>query len=403
MNMTDADIRVLKAIFFLDMPTRKDIAQYAGMSVVSVTAALARLMERGYVVISGKSGSGGRPSAIYRIVGGFSCTMGVFIGTKRIQIVGVDTCCDVIDQIEVPIAISMRSSDHPMDLIDQVTKGVRGFMQGERMKGQLVLAVGVAVPGMVDTERGIWLRGLQLTGVENIPIGSMLQRALKLPVIVEDPARCIAFLKASAMGTGKAGDFVLLHLDRGVGASVVMKGELYRGNHGLAGEVGHLVVDKGGARCSCGNVGCLETVLSEPAILRRFQQRLSEGVISVLQRTEAADLTLEHILSAAQADDRLALSTLFELGGFLGNACTMLIHMYNPRTLIIDGRGGALGDYFREAAWQTIRQQVVPEMLVDLNIEYDVASPGDEAIGSALIAQRWAWRNISEHISRKQG
>jgi predicted NBD/HSP70 family sugar kinase len=262
------------------------------------------------------------------------------------------------------------------------------------MRGQHVLAVGVAVPGMVDTERGIWLRGLQLTGVENMPIGNMLQRALNLPVVVEDPARCVAFLKASTMGAGAAGDFVLLHLDRGVGASVVIKGELYRGNHGLAGEIGHLVVDKGGARCSCGNVGCLETVLSEPAILRRFQQRLSEGVISALQRTDAPDLTIEHILSAAQADDRLAQSTLFELGAFLGNACTMLIHMYNPRTLVVDGRVAALGDYFREAAWQTIRQQVVPEMLVDLNIEYDVARQGDEAIGAALIAQRWAWRNL---------
>ncbi len=394
MKMADTDSRVLKAIFFLDTPTRRDIAEYAGLSVVSVTAVLARLMERGDVVIAGKSGSGGRPSAIYRIAGGFNCTVGVYIGARRIQIVGVDAYREIVDQQESAPAISKHSADPAADLIDQVAREVARFTESERMRGQHVLAVGLAVPGMVDTERGIWLRGLQLTGVENMPIGNMLQRALNLPVVVEDPARCVAFLKASTMGADAAGDFVLLHLDRGVGASVVMKGELYRGNHGLAGEIGHLVVDKGGARCSCGNVGCLETVLSEPAILRRFQQRLSEGVISALQRTDAPDLTIEHILSAAQADDRLAQSTLFELGAFLGNACTMLIHMYNPRTLVVDGRVAALGDYFREAAWQTIRQQVVPEMLVDLNIEYDVARQGDEAKGAALIAQRWAWRNL---------
>jgi predicted NBD/HSP70 family sugar kinase len=403
MNITDAEIRVLRAIFFLDTPTRRGIAEHAGMSVVSVTAVLGRLMEQGHVIISGKSGSGGRPSAIYRIVGGFSCTIGIFIGAKRIQIYGVDASRDIIDQHEAALAISARSGAHSRELIDQVCSEVRGFMVRERMRGQRVLAAGVAVPGMVDTERGIWLRGLQFSGVENVPIGAVLERSLDLPVIIEDPARCIAFLVMSKMGRSKAGDLVFLNLDRGVGASIVMNGELYRGNHGLAGEVGHLVVDKGGARCSCGNVGCLETVLSERAIIRRFQQRLSEGVISTLQRADASDLSLESILAAARADDRLAQSTLFELGGFLGNACTTLIHMYNPRTLVIGGRAGILGEYFRESAWQTIRQQVIPEMLVDLNIEYDITRPGDEAVGSALIAQRWAWQHIDELLRHKQG
>ena len=266
-----------------------------------------------------------------------------------------------------------------------------------------MLAAGVAVPGMVDTERGVWLRGLQFPGVENIEIGATLEQDLHLPVIIEDPARCMAFLAVSKKGRSAAGDFVLLNLGRGVGASIVINGELYRGNHGLAGEVGHLVVDPGGSRCSCGNVGCLETVLSEPGIIRRFQQRIAEGVISILQRTDPAELTLEHISKAAQAGDRLAQTTLFELGGFLGDACAKLIHLYNPRTLVVGGNVGILGEYMREAAWQTIRQQVVPEMLVDLCMEFDGTECGGEALGAALIAQRWSWQHIGELIGRKPG
>jgi len=403
MKITDSDIKVLKAIFFLDTPTRKDIAEHAGLSTVSVTAGLRRLIGHGFVAISGKSGSGGRPSAVYQIVSGFGCTIGVFIGTNQIQIIAVNASGDIVDRRELDLAISSLQPDHPRELIDQVSYEIRRFLGGRLLNGQHVFAVGVAVPGMIDTERGIWLRGLQFPGVEKIEIGAMLEHALNLPVIIEDQARCVTFLAVAKKGRSAAGDLVLLNLDRGVGASIVINGELYRGNHGLAGEVGHLVVDPGGARCSCGNVGCLETVLSEPAILRRFQQRIAEGVISILQRTDPAELTLEHISKAAQAGDRLAQSTLFEFGGFLGDACAKLIHLYNPRTLIVGGRVGILGEYMRESAWQTIRQQVIPEMLIDLQIEYDITKYGDEALGSALIAQRWYWQHVGELIRRKPG
>jgi predicted NBD/HSP70 family sugar kinase len=145
-------------------------------------------------------------------------------------------------------------------------------------------------------------------------------------------------------------------------------------------------------------VGCLETVVSVPAILHRFRQRLSEGVISSLQRIDPADLTLEHIRDAAQAGDRLAQSTLFEIGDFLGDACARLIQLYNPRTLIIGGPAGMLGEFYREAALQTIRQQVIPEMLIDLHLEFSTSESGDEALGSALIAQRWTWQHMGQFM-----
>jgi len=399
MDISASDIDVLKAIFFRDNATRKDIALYASLSTVSVTSILNRLIDRGLVVASGKALSGGRPSAIYGIAGNFGCTLGIFVGSDRSRIVAVNSAGKILDECGFSLSLSVLAGEHIKNILDQVSLEVRRFLRGETLLGQRVFATGVAVPGMVDTERGIWLHGLQFSGIEHAEIGAMLGQALNLPVVLEDPARCAAQLALSRFGRAEAGELVYLYLGSGVGAGIIVRGELYHGSRGLAGEVGHFIVDKGGARCSCGNVGCLETVVSVPAILNRFRLRLSEGVISSLQRLDPAALTLEHIRDAAQAGDRLAQSTLFEIGDFLGDACARLIQLYNPRTLIIGGPAGILGAFFREATFQTIRQQVIPEMLVNLHMDFNASEPGDEALGSALIAQRWAWQNIG-HLMR---
>ena len=403
MDISASVIDVLKAIFFLDTPTRKDIARFAGLSTVSVTAILGKLVEEGLVAASGKTSSGGRPSAIYRIDGGFGCTLGIFVGSDRSRITAVNSAGEILDERGFTLSLSSLAGEHIKDILDQVSLEARRFLDGERLQGQRMFAAGVAVPGMVDTERGIWLHGLQFSGIEHVEIGAALGKALNLPVVLEDPARCAAQLALSRIGSAAAGELVFLYLGSGVGAGIIVGGELYRGSRGLAGEVGHFIVDQGGARCSCGNVGCLETVVSVPAILRRFQQRLSEGVISRLQRTDPAALTLENIREAAQDGDRLAQSTLFEIGDFLGDACAKLIQLYNPRTLIIGGPAGMLGEFFREATLQKIRQQVIPEMLVDLHLEFNASESGDEALGSALIAQRWAWQHIGQLMRGQSG
>jgi len=396
MNISGSDIDVLKSVFYLGRATRKDIAKHAGLSTVSVTSVLGRLVEKGLIYVAGKATSGGRPSTIYRIEGDIGCTLGIFVGSDRSCIAAVNSAGSVLREQMFSLSLSELSGEHVSNILYQISLEARRFMESEWLKGQRMLAAGIAVPGMVDTERGIWLHGLQFSGIENVEISAALGKALGIPVVLEDPARCAAQLALSRIGSAEAGELVFLYLGSGVGAGIIVRGELYRGSRGLAGEIGHFIVDKGGARCSCGNVGCLETVVSVPAILQRFRIRLSEGVISSLQRIDPASITLEHIHDAAQSGDRLAQSTLFEIGDFLGDACSRLIQLYNPRTLIIGGPAGILGPYFREATLQTIRSQVIPEMLFDLHLDFISSESVDEALGSALIAQQWAWQHIGQ-------
>ncbi|MGA2977588.1 MAG: ROK family protein [Spirochaetia bacterium] len=376
----------------------------AGRNPVSVTEALNRLLAKGLVERSGKTQSrNGRPSAIYRLGEKVGHTIGISVDATGFRLVALDARRQFLRELERTLSLSADPSSHFDYIFAQISSELRGFLASTELRDRRMLAIGIAPPGMVDTEKGIWLHGLQVSGITHVALGDMLEKMFGVTVVVEDVARCLAYVEASRRPPEKARDLVYLYLGPGIGAGIMMGQEPYHGSHGMAGEVGHLVVEEDGARCPCGNIGCLETVVSSSSILQRFQKRLSEGVISCLQKyRDENQLTLEVIRDAATAGDRLAQSTLFELGTLLGDAVSKIIKLYNPRTLVIGGPVCVLGEHLREPMWIKVRQKVIPEMLVDLAVEIVPAKPREEAVGAAYLAERRFWREANEESIREE-
>lgn len=394
-GLTDKEARVLRSIYLLSEPIRSEIARVCGLSTVLVSSILGRLERLGLVGEGGKTRTrGGRPSTIYRLAPSLGCVVGVAIEPGSFRVVALDASREKVLDRGYGLRLSPDPQTHAEEIIRQVSAELDRLMNGGRVAGLPVMAVGLSPPGMVDTGRGVWLQGLQVSGITHIPLRQALQERFGRPVVIEDGARALAFYER-VRGLGRdARTFVLLYLGLGVGAGVLIDGALFRGHSGLAGEVGHLIVDADGDRCSCGNRGCLETVVSAPSILRRFQRRLEEGVISTLQRfndPQREALSLERIREAAQAEDRLAVSTLFEIGTFLGDACSKLIKLYNPRKLIVSGAVAPLGPYLRGAIDLAINRRVIPEMLSEMEIGFADYRPHQEAEGTALVAMDVFW------------
>jgi N-acetylglucosamine repressor len=394
MQLKPKEALLLRSLHFLESPTRTGIALHTGLSAVSVTALLNELLESGIIQKAGKTSSrGGRPSALYRISPNFGFSVGVSVEASAFRIVAVDSSLAVLEERQYELALSARPEDHLGDIVRQVSFELEKLLAAERLASRRLLGLGIAPPGMVDTARGVWLHGLQVSGIAHIDLRDMLQRTFGVPVIAEDPARCLAWRERQRAGSA-AEPLVLLYLGEGVGAGIVFDGRLYRGAAGLAGEIGHLRVVDDGDRCPCGNVGCLEMLVSEQGILRRFRRLLAEGVISVLQREPARGLDLERILEAARGDDRLARSTLYELGLVLGDACSVLVELYNPRTLLLGGSVSRLWEYLRDPVMLRVRQRVLPEMQAELRVDSAAWRAGDEALGAAMIAERYFWESL---------
>lgn len=385
---------IVRAIALLAEPTRARIAGFASLSTVSVTALLSRLLQAGVVRQGGTTGStGGRRPTLYRIDGELWRTIGIFLDTDRMDLVVTNPSGEVIECRNRTFSLSASPARHPKEILallcDEIASLIRGPLAEHR-----VLTIGVAPPGMVDTGRGLWLHGLQLSGIEHVDLRATMEKTFGVPVLVEDPARALAWLHSRSLPPEESRHLLLLYLSHGVGGGALVNGELYHGRRGLAGEIGHLAVEPEGDRCSCGNLGCLETVVSVPGILRRFQRRLDEGVMSILQPLTprgTGGLTLGRIAEAAAAGDRMAVSTLFEIGSFLGDACAVLVKLFDPSALLLAGPAVRLADSLREAMTLRLRQQVLPELLADLPVRAVAAGTADEAHGAALLAERAFW------------
>lgn len=385
------EIRAVRAVFSQQHPTRSSIARQTRLSLVKISSVLKELEKKHYIEKAGKTKTtGGRPAYIFQLRADIGISLGISMAPDYFTVVGIDCSKNVRIDERYPIRLLSDREAHVDSIVAQVVPVVKELMEKRGGKRPIV-SIAIALPGMVDSRRGIWLLGLQVTGITHIDIIGMFERKLGVPVYIEDVSRALALLEIYKTRGRRIRNFVLVYIGLGLGSGIVINGRIYRGCHGLAGEIGHVKHADNAYRCSCNNVGCLETVVSTEGILRVFQDRLKEGVRSSLQKTmirPEMSLSLDEILAAAEEGDRVSQSTLGEIGVFLGDACATLIKLFNPQALIISGPGSIFKKYFHGPVERVIQQQVLPEMLEDYQTVFADYRENHEALGAAVLAMK---------------
>jgi len=196
--------------------------------------------------------------------------------------------------------------------------------------------VGIGVPGVVEPEDGLVRYSANLD-LHNVPLAALAREVIPAPVAVENDVRAAAWGEYQ-WGAGKGARYmVYLSAGTGIAAAVIDDGRPYRGISGAAGELGHAPVFPDGERCSCGNVGCLETVASGWGIVHRAAQSGMVRVGAGPGRSGEADLTVEAVFQAAATGDRTATAVISDAGVHLGQAAVSLVRLLNPQKLILGG------------------------------------------------------------------
>ena len=396
--------RAVRAIFSLQQPTRASIARRTRLSLVKISSILGELEKKEYIEKVGKTKTtGGRPAYIFQLKPTIGVSIGVSIAPDCFEIGGIDGSKSLGIQERHPLSLPADPEKHVDSIVEQVASVLKKKI-ARQPDGQPVVSIGIALPGMVDSRRRIWLLGLQVTGITHINLAGMFEEQLQVPVYIEDVSRTLTVLEMYKNRGKRIRNFVLVYIGLGLGTGIVINGRIYRGFHGLAGEIGHVEHADNTYRCSCNSVGCLETVVSTAGILRVFRDRLKEGVRSSLQKTTMENgpgLSLEEILAAAEGGDRVAQSTLGEIGVFLGDACATLIKLFNPQALIISGPGSIFKKYFSDPVQQVIQQRVLPEMLEDYQTVFADYRADHEARGAALLAIKCYLNRFNRHRSEE--
>ena len=199
-------------------------------------------------------------------------------------------------------------------------------------------ALGVGVPGLVSPESGRVVVSTELPATARGDLRAELRQATGLPVTLENDANAAAYGEAVA-GAGRGGrNLFYITIGGGIGGALILDGRLWRGASGFAGEIGHITIDQEGIQCTCGNVGCLETVASAPNIVRRTHERLLRDSTSSLSRLGLTkDFTAADIAREANNGDDFALMMLERTGRYIGTAVATVINLLNLERIVLGG------------------------------------------------------------------
>ncbi|MDH4137412.1 MAG: ROK family protein [Anaerolineae bacterium] len=232
-------------------------------------------------------------------------------------------------------------------------------------------AVGVSFGGPVDAAQGLVLLSHHVPGWEKVPLREWLEERLGVPAAVDNDAN-VAALGEHRFGAGQGCDSLLyVTVSTGIGGGWIVHGRPYRGADGMAGEIGHMVIDSAGPVCTCGQRGCLEALAAGPAIARHAQELLAEDpqagqALRALVGGEVQAVTARHVSQAAEAGDELSRQVLDQAARALGQGIGSAISLMNPQRVVVGGGVAQSGPRYFEAVRVAARVTAPPEMTVDI-------------------------------------
>ena len=263
--------------------------------------------------------------------------IGVDIGGTKIAAGVVTAAGHILDRTRLPTPPHDESAT--LAALFEVVEGLRARDPG-------VAAIGLGAAGLVEWPHGN-ARWAPHNSYRRMELRRLLHERTGLPTVVDNDANAAAWAEARFGAGAGGGDLVLLSVGTGIGGGLVLDGRLYHGEHGFAGELGHLIVAPDGDRCACGNLGCLEAMASGSTLGRLGREAAAAGPggrLAALAAAAGAPVTGEVVFAAALEGDKVALSLFERIGHWLGVGIASLVTIFDPDLVVVGGGVAATGD-----------------------------------------------------------
>jgi len=287
-------------------------------------------------------------------------------------------------------SIATRAAEGVDAVIDRIAELAEALHRHAAARHEAPVGIGVGTPGTIRRSDGVVISAPNLPGWTNIPLAAELSNALGVSVLVNNDANNAA-LGEFACGAGRGlNDMVMLTLGTGVGGGVICNGQLYVGSTGNAAELGHVIVQPGGRRCNCGQLGCLEAYSSAATTAQRAQEAIDAGTRSILQRIldEGQVISAEDVVRAAASGDATASQVWGETCRYLALACINFQHVFDPDCIVLAGGMSDAGEQLLAPVNKAVAEMISPTLSPPPRIK--LAELGNDAgfVGAALSVLR---------------
>ena len=271
--------------------------------------------------------------------------IGIDVGATNIKVGLFDENMNMIDHIQTLI-------DQDADLtrlMDFIAALAKRIAAKNNIEVKDLLGVGAAFPCYIDYANGIALDACNIMALSNAPVRDMLSERLGVPVIVDNDANAAA-LGEHRMGAGMGNDHMIYAaLATGIGGGLIINGRLYRGMHGMAGEIGHMFVsDSIGSPCLCGVTGCVQSISSGANMAKYVTDRIKEGEDSTILNYAGtlSNIDMEAVGKALKGNDPLALEVVNRGAEYLGRMFHSLNQVFDINVFVYGGGISKLGSRF---------------------------------------------------------
>ena len=331
--LRDLNLRTVLQLLRVHQPCScSDLARYSGLSVPTVASSVGRLEEIGLAKRLGKGlSSGGRPPHLLRFNETYGYVAGIDIMGSLIRVGIADLSGQLLGESEGDIGDRLW----PMAVVERIVSMVATLREELRIPAKRLLAAGVAAPGITDVAAGLVVSVPSMPGWENVPLERLLAEKLGVPVTVENDVNLAALGEHSYGIAQGERNFVFVHVGRGVGAGLIINGQVHHGPEWTAGEIGYLLVFGKLQPVRKSQVGALEAAIGTCGIERQWRELVAQHGLAGLEQLSGTE-----ILDRAASGDPLAQQIVDKTSDYLAMVCSYLSLILNCSLIVF---GGELG------------------------------------------------------------
>lgn len=352
----------LKTIIDCETISRAGIARFTGLTPTTVSDIVSDLLSEGLVDEVGVGPStGGKNPILLSLIPDARCSIGLDLANNQFSGAIVNMNGEIKEAISIPL------NDHDgeealilvSEILDQLTK----------YTSEPLIGIGVGAPGLINSNEGMVINAVNFNW-KNVPLEKILQERYGLPVqIINDCHAAAISEKLYGEGNQNVDNMVVINVRHGIGAGIIINGEIYQGDGGSAGEIGHIVViPEGGELCRCGNYGCLETVASAQAIIRKAKISYGASPNSPFGNN-ANMITLAMLETAFTNGDEIAGKLVLDSGYYLGIVISWLVGIFNIQKIILTGDMTNFGEPWLYRIKQTMKNMSLERPLSNTTVE----------------------------------
>jgi glucokinase-like ROK family protein len=364
--------------------SRAELSRLSGFSRSTITLNVDRLLKIGIINEAIKLPHNNKSKRKYlEITKDYGVIVGIEMGATSCSI----GLCTLSGDIEATNSFQINYNLGPHTILEQLVNAVNTLIEQSNESTKRILGIGIGLPSPVDFTEGYAVHPAFMLGWHQFPIKSILQNHYHCPVFVDNEVNTMALGQSYLSEECRDANIIFVKAGSAIGAGIIIHGEIYRGNSGLSGNIGHILIDGRTEKCKCGKLGCLEAIAGGVALGKQAEQAAKQCKSTILQTTykKKGFLDASDIQQAAAKGDVESLRIIQEAGQVLGKILGKLIIFFDPKAVIIGGGLTGFGPQYISYIRESIIQQCTPWIRSDFSVRETEYGSKIGILGSAML------------------